>query len=136
MTIIRNDSLSTCEVESICDYLVAPNGTVEIFDNSVGCNSQQEVEEACETVGMNKYNILQDLNYYPTPAQSTITIELPTQPSKNTTLTLTSTNGQRLITQLITESQTEIDISHLPVGIYIVKVWNDKEVMVRKVIKR
>ena len=36
----------------------------------------------------------------------------------------------------ITEPQTEIDISHLPDGIYIVKVWNDKDVMVRKVTKQ
>ena len=32
--------------------------------------------------------------------------------------------------------ETGIDINHLPDGIYIIKVWNDKDVMVRKVIKR
>lgn len=73
---------------------------------------------------------------YPNPSSSTITIELPTQQSQNTTLTLSNTNGQQLIIQPITAPQTEIDISHLPVGIYIVKVWNDKDVMVQKVIKQ
>ena len=73
---------------------------------------------------------------YPNPSKSTITIELPAQPSKNTSLTISNTNGQQLINQPITKPQTEIDISHLPVGIYIVKVWNEKDVMVRKVIKQ
>jgi hypothetical protein len=73
---------------------------------------------------------------YPNPSNSTITIELPTQPSKNISLTISNTNGQQLITQPIAEPQTEIDISNFPVGIYIIKVWNDKEVMVRKVIKQ
>ncbi|NQT78594.1 MAG: T9SS type A sorting domain-containing protein [Bacteroidetes bacterium] len=71
---------------------------------------------------------------YPNPAQSTITIELPAQPSNNTNLTILNTNGQQLINQPISEPQTEI--SHLPTGIYIVKVWNDKDVMVQKVVKQ
>jgi photosystem II stability/assembly factor-like uncharacterized protein len=77
-----------------------------------------------------------NVKVYPNPSSSSITIELPAQPSKNTSLTISNTNGQQLITQPITESQTEIDISHLTVGIYIVKVWNDREVMVQKVIKQ
>ena len=45
----NNNSLSTCEVQSVCDYLAAPNGTIEIHDNAPGCNSPEEVEEACES---------------------------------------------------------------------------------------
>jgi len=48
--IYNNNSLSTCEVESICDYLASPNGEVYIGNNAPGCNSQQEVEEACSVV--------------------------------------------------------------------------------------
>lgn len=35
----------------------------------------------------------------------------------------------------ISKSKTEIDISHPPAGIYFIKFWNDKYVMVQKVIK-
>ena len=73
---------------------------------------------------------------YPNPAHAIIIIELPAEPSKNTSLTISNANGQQLITQPIIKPQTEIDISHLPNGIYILKVWNDKDVMVRKVIIR
>ena len=42
-----NASLSTCEVQSICNYLVSPNGTFGINNNASGCNSPQEVHYAC-----------------------------------------------------------------------------------------
>jgi hypothetical protein len=139
LSINFNPLLSNCDVQSICGYLVAPNGTVEIYDNAAGCNSQQEVEEACGITGINVSALVtqqSSINLYPNPSSSKITIELPTQLSKNTFLSISNTNGQQLITQLIKEPQTEIDIRHLPVGIYIVKVWNDKGVMIQKVIKQ
>jgi photosystem II stability/assembly factor-like uncharacterized protein len=43
-----NSSLSTCEVQSICAYLAAPNAYIAISDNAPGCNSPEEVEAACE----------------------------------------------------------------------------------------
>jgi uncharacterized protein (TIGR02145 family) len=47
LTITHNFMLSACAAKSICDYLANPGGAVEIFDNAVGCNDQQEVEDAC-----------------------------------------------------------------------------------------
>jgi hypothetical protein len=129
--------LSECDVQSICDYLAAQNGTITIEDNATGCNSPEEVLDSCEAhAGIIDVSMVDRLLIYPNPTHATITIELPTQPSKNTTLTISNTNGQQLISQPITEPQTEIDISYLPVGIYIVKVWNDREVMVQKIIKQ
>jgi hypothetical protein len=137
LTIYNNPNLSICEVKSICDYLAAPNGNVSIHDNGTGCNSQEEVQDSCEAqAGIVDLSIFNDMIIYPNPTHSNISIVFPTQPTKNTSLTLSNTNGKQLITQAITEPQTEIDISSLPTSIYIVKVWNDKEVIVRKVIKQ
>ncbi len=47
ISIHNNSYLSTCEVFSICSYLSSPNGTIDIHDNAPGCNSQEEVEDAC-----------------------------------------------------------------------------------------
>jgi len=47
LIIYENSSLSTCEVYSVCSYLVNPNGTIDIHDNAPGCNSQAEVEDIC-----------------------------------------------------------------------------------------
>ncbi len=45
--IIDNDSLSTCDVQCICDYLASPNGVVEIYSNAPGCNNPPEIANAC-----------------------------------------------------------------------------------------
>ena len=85
---------------------------------------------------INEINLDEELRVYPNPSSAHITIKLPQNPQKKTSLTIYNLNGQQLITQAISEPQTEIDISHLPAGIYIIKVWNDNDVMVQKVIKK
>ena len=132
-----NPLLSHCEVESICEYLSAPNGLAIIYENAEGCSNTWQILDSCEANSNIPEQLIGDKIFvYPNPSHSSFNIDLPTQPSYNTTLTLSNTNGQQLITQPITEPQTEIDISHLPNGIYIVKVWNEKDVMVQKIIKQ
>jgi hypothetical protein len=50
LSILSNDSLTSCSVRSICEYLVSPNGYVNIGYNAPGCNSQEEVEENCDSI--------------------------------------------------------------------------------------
>lgn len=47
LSIYNNPQLSDCDIQSVCDYLVAPAGFVDIHDNTAGCNSQIEVEDDC-----------------------------------------------------------------------------------------
>jgi hypothetical protein len=140
LSIYDNYNLSTCEIQSICDYLVAPNGTLEIYDNSTGCNNQEEVEEACE-VGVDESAVgswQSAVSIYPNPSATVLTIELPekTTTFKNATLTISNINGQQLLRRPITEPQTVLDVMGLSSGIYFVKVSNEKTVQVRKFVKQ
>jgi hypothetical protein len=47
LTIHFNHILSTCAIQSICDYLANPNGTILILANNSGCDNLQEVETVC-----------------------------------------------------------------------------------------
>lgn len=47
LTIFYNDLLSVCDVESICNYLAAPNGIIMIMNNAPGCASVVDVGFAC-----------------------------------------------------------------------------------------
>jgi hypothetical protein len=47
ISIYYNYTLSDCDVQSICDYLTAPNGQVDIFLNATGCNNLHEISENC-----------------------------------------------------------------------------------------
>ncbi len=60
LDIYNNQSLSICNVQSICDYLVSPNGTINIYDNSTGCNTPSEIANQCGIT----LNCLPFGNYY------------------------------------------------------------------------
>ena len=77
-----------------------------------------------------------ELTVFPNPTQSSLIIELSSEPSSNAQLIITGMNGQEFISQQITRPKTKININQLPAGIYIVKIWNDEELLVRKVIKK
>ena len=86
------------------------------------------------TTGVENLNT-EDLSIYPNPANETITIE-PKQNTGEFTLAIYYMNGQELIKQKTKDSQIQIDISGLPSGVYFVKLINDKNVLVRKFIKK
>jgi len=50
LTIRNNGNLSNCNVQSICDYLTSPNGTVYIYNNAEGCNSPPEIAASCGNI--------------------------------------------------------------------------------------
>ncbi len=75
LSIFWNDSLSTCDVTSICSHLANPNPyIISIYDNNIGCNSVSEVEEAC-TVGIPEQRSDPQLSAHPNPFTNTAIIE-------------------------------------------------------------
>jgi len=118
LNILNNPLLSICEVESVCDYLVAPGGTVEIHDNATGCNSQQEVEEAC-TESVEEINSKDYLSIFPNPAKHKVSIS--TDDGKEVDeVTIYTLTGQQVLQKRHVDGT--IDISHLQPGMYIVEV--------------
>jgi len=126
-----NGSLSTCEVQSICDYLASPNGTIDIQNNAYGCNSRRQVEAACAVVSLDEISTGNTLSIYPNPTSTNITIETTTKGF----LTILNLNGQELLKQEVTEPSTTIIVNTLPSGIYFLKVTSKRKVEVGKFIK-
>jgi hypothetical protein len=135
--IYGNSSLSTCAVQSICDYLAAPNGTVEIHDNAIGCNSEVEVDSACVYLSNgNAYDLLSFL-IYPNPTSTKINIEVPFNPSdyRNTTLVILNSCEQQLLVRQILQPHLVLDVSELSNGIYFLKIISQGCVLVKKFVK-
>ena len=129
-----NSLLSECEVQSICAYLANPNGTIEIHDNFIGCNSQQEIEFACE-VGLSGFRIpLCNYIIYPNPASIIVSV-VTTEKVKQNDLTIFNLHGQVLDHYIITEKKTIIDVSHLLPGVYIFKLTSDNSMKMFKLVK-
>jgi hypothetical protein len=137
--IMNNSSLSSCEAQCICDFLANPqHGNCEILQNSLGCNSQEEVEAACASISLEEVNPSSAFSIYPNPTSNTITItitiETLTKPELNTFLTIYNISDKQLLTCQITEKQTVVDVSELPQGIYFVRITDDRTMQVGKFI--
>jgi hypothetical protein len=134
LQIVSNDSLSICEVQSVCEYLARPDANIEILFNASGCRWKGEVELACGfgVTENNSSNYLMTIS--PNPSSTRITIET-TASTPKFLISIFNLNGQEVLSQQITESKTEIDISHLPCGIYFVKLTSDDTVKVLKIVK-
>ena len=74
-------------MQSVCDFLAIPGGYISIHDNATGCNSQQEVEDACGIVSVDELTTL-SISVYPNPSFTQITVELSEPPLKNTILAI------------------------------------------------
>ncbi len=136
LTICNNSSLTTCEVQSICDYLASPYGIIEIHDNATECNSQEEVDTSCATIQV-KDIIPKNVSFiYPNPTSTTITIETPATSYKNTFINIFNISGKRLLQRQMTEQQTVVDVSGLVQGVYFVRITTDATVLVTKFIKQ
>ncbi|MFK5855094.1 MAG: T9SS type A sorting domain-containing protein [Bacteroidota bacterium] len=130
LAIFENTSLSVCEVKSICDYLINPNGYLYIENNANGCNSIEEVNVACETAWVPNEQTELDLTIYPNPAKNKIF----TSNKKNISLdeiTIYNKFGQKIFqSETITNP---IDISMIGSGLYIIEFATDQQ-RIRKVL--
>ncbi|MBP6871933.1 MAG: T9SS type A sorting domain-containing protein [Bacteroidales bacterium] len=137
LSINWNFSLSACAVHSICDYLASPNGTVEIHDNETGCDSQQEVEDACFNGVEEALTPKPQISISPNPSNTTITLALPSNaPLDNTILSIYNINAQQVISRRITEPITVLDIGTLPSGVYCTRITTGNTVMASNFIKQ
>lgn len=100
LNISGNQNLSVCDVVSICNYLVDPIGVINIENNATGCDSQQEVEEAC-TVSVDEQVGQPEVRVYPNPFFEEATIEYELKQPQKTTITIFNHLGEpvKLITK-------------------------------------
>jgi hypothetical protein len=135
LSIYNNLSLSSCAVQSICEYLASPNGQITIHGNDSGCNSQQEVESLC-AVGVNEtYPESSTINIFPNPISDKVSISLAHQPSEDAFLLIYSPEGKQILFRQITLSTTILDVSDLAPGVYFIRVIDGENVKVLKMIK-
>jgi len=142
LSILTNDVLSICEIESICSYLANPNGEINISGNAPGCNSQEEVADSCETVSIDEFGV-QSLEFgvscHPNPFSTSTTLEFElTQPGR---IVVKIFNQLGELIELIqktaqTGKQTITwDANALPSGVYFVRLQIGNELITKKMIK-
>jgi hypothetical protein len=140
LNISNNTSLSTCAVTSICDYLVAPNGTVLIENNAPGCNSPEEVIEACESSSIEVIGGEDGFNVFPSPFTNQLNIEFTLDQPCRIVVTVYNNMGRLAAKPAEKElqpgkNQLQWDNSKLPSGIYLLHLQVGQKIITRKIIK-
>ena len=130
----NNDSLSLCDVYSICRYLEIFRASIAIFNNRNGCNNRAEVQAGCDTLSVQNLIAGHVLSIYPNPASCKITIETSEQ-SYSANLSILTISGQELLSQTITQASGTIDVGTLLPGVYVIRLVGRNTVETRKMLK-
>ncbi|MCD4682862.1 MAG: T9SS type A sorting domain-containing protein [Bacteroidales bacterium] len=138
LIIFNNILLSDCDVQSICNYLSAPVGTVIIDDNAPGCNSEQEVKEACG-LSVDEINPINDFTISPNPFNITTQISYNLPQNKSTTIEIQNMNGQ-VVETIVPENnygfvEITYDGSGLLPGIYFCVLKTNEGIQSRNIIR-
>jgi hypothetical protein len=130
LNISANPNLSICDVQSICDYLAAPNGTIEIHDNAPGCNSPEEVEEAC-LISVRETGIESQITLFPNPADKTISI------LTNGGQEIEEVSVSNHLGQVVFHGKPDnnyLDVSALQPGVYFIEIISNQSKTIQKLI--
>ena len=133
LKITYNPSLSYCEVQSICEYLADPGGTIWLFTNSSGCNSQAEVLAACTSSITEDPENKGELLIFPNPASTKLYLQF-----KNSTSVFEVVIFNQIGKIVFSESKGIglLDISRLQPGMYIIElISNNSKIREKLIIK-
>ena len=121
----ENSLLETCEVLSVCNYIANPGGDLHIFNNSTGCNSEAEVEDACEIISVDQITNDEKFSIYPNPASDQITFRISDHQFKNEIrITLFDLFGRPVASEIVEKGNAEItiDTRKLAAGLYCYRI--------------
>jgi hypothetical protein len=140
LKIRHNSSLSTCTVQSICDYLASPNGFYLINDNAPGCNSPEEVDSLCNITGVPEYDPKHDLSISPNPVKDLAVLSLNIGSKTSVEVCVYNTTGiclknWQFQNQLPGEKEFKLDLKKLTAGIYFCRVQIGNIMVTKKIIK-
>ena len=116
-----NEMLTDCAIESLCTYLALPESSVDAAFNASGCNSDEEIKDACSVSVENDPGRVQ-FSLYPIPAKDRVYYK-GSLPASTRGLCIYNQVGQMLDYH---ENVTNpIDVSSFSPGIYIMEFVTD-----------
>lgn len=136
------DSIAS-NVDSYTDFYTAPGITTYYIEviRLEPCNPSLKSNEIMSVISNTAYaaplgqdeNKVEDVLIYPNPATDKITISMPGNISAR--FELLTLDGRTLTNGMISAPRSEIKITDLAKGIYLLKITGDKMAVVRKIVK-
>ena len=90
----------------------------------------------CEGVYAKNIKLFDELTVYPNPSEGLFSIAIPTN-AKDVTVKVFNSISQMVLykTFEVINSRVQLDLTNRPVGVYLVKVYSDKEYVFKAVKK-
>ena len=133
LTIHSCPNLSDCATATICNYL-SGNNDAEVYDNSFGCSSINEVLDACNQVSTKEFN--KDelvVSIFPNPTVDIIYIQ--DDSGTKWSYCIKDVVGNTVIPQNILRGG-QVDVRDLAHGLYILELNNQERIEVVHFIKQ
>lgn len=127
LTIAFNHSLSSCELEAVCECLTNQTTVIKINDNAAGCNSTGEVKKACNSTGINDLTLEKELRLYPNPADNEVNIDFTLLKDAEIKLEVMNSQGKTvaiLVNETLARGKHHIgwNSGDLPAGMYVYRL--------------
>jgi streptogramin lyase len=78
---------------------------------------------------------MKEIELFPNPAHDFITLKLPHE-FQGSTVEILNINGEAIKSFNIGNNQNQLDVSHLPAGIYLVRIQSNENQIVKKFVKQ
>ncbi|MEZ5197041.1 MAG: T9SS type A sorting domain-containing protein [Bacteroidales bacterium] len=131
LTICKNDSLTFCDFENICQYLSNPNGAVSIYENAPGCYNEEELAMVCDTTDISENVYMNSITIHPNPADEVIRVSHSPKITINE-LDIYNLSGQLVLHENLVNNL--LDITSLKPGMYIIELKFKYQIVRRKLI--
>ncbi|MCY1722360.1 PKD domain-containing protein [Prolixibacteraceae bacterium Z1-6] len=107
----------------------------EVEDYSITINEALPQMKASVSNPLDEIGTQPEIRVYPNPTSDFITINLDVVKLEDT-YTLFNLSGSMLIQNQITSSNTQVDLSDYPSGVYLIRVKNSEQILNKKIIKK
>ncbi|MDP2685878.1 MAG: T9SS type A sorting domain-containing protein [Aequorivita sp.] len=124
-----NPELAVCDYPNICQYLNNPSNYASIYNNATGCNTREEILQACGLLNNNENLGENNFSIYPNPTSNTFIIS----GIDRGTIQITDSHGRILKTFSLGKDETSLN--GFAEGIYFVNISNDKGSVTKQLIK-
>jgi hypothetical protein len=126
-------SWSTGATTQSINNLAGGNYTVTVTDANGCSETAADVVAVKTSTGISSVSNQISFSVYPNPARTQVLVQVD-QPGNSTTFILRNILGQTLISQVISSTQTQIDLSPLADGVYLVEVRQGEKMAVKQLV--
>lgn len=125
-----------CEFPSIIgdqdeNELVELNGLVYLRNNNSLNSTLTQID--CSSLNLNEFASDNEFELFPNPTQSIISIS--NHDKKSLSIVVLSSDGKELIKLFKQESLISLDLHNLPKGMYLIKISDDNDTEIKRLIK-